>query len=64
MEELLKKIAEQDKKIDAIYVSVEKTRTYFLWTMIATLIAFVLPIIGIAFIAPWVMQTLTSAYMI
>jgi len=62
MEEILRKIDEQEKKIDAIYASVEKTRKYFLWTLVATLVAFVLPLVGIAFIAPLVMQTLLSGY--
>lgn len=39
-------------KIDAIYASVEKTRKYFLWTMIATIVAFVLPLIGLVFALP------------
>lgn len=39
-------------KIDAIYVSVEKTRKYFLWTMAATIVAFVLPLIGLIFALP------------
>ena len=63
-EELKTRLDAQEKKIDAIYVSVEKTRTYFLWTIIATLVAFVLPLIGIAFIAPWLLQVLTSGYSI
>ena len=65
MEEDLKaRLDAQDKKLDAIYVSVEKTRKYFLWTLIASLVAFVLPLIGIAVIAPLVMQTLLSGYSI
>ena len=62
MEEVLKKLEEQDKKIDAIYVSVEKTRKYFLWTMIATLAAIVLPIIAAIIMVPWLMSTLGSVY--
>lgn len=46
------KIEELERKIDLIYISVEKTRTYFLWTMIGTLIVFVLPIIGLMFAIP------------
>ncbi len=41
-----------EAKIDAIYVSVEKTRKYFLWTMIVTLVLFVLPLIGLVFAIP------------
>ena len=44
-QELLNKFEEQEKKIDAIYVSVEKTRKYFLWTMVVTVVTIVLQII-------------------
>jgi hypothetical protein len=59
---ILQKLEKQDKKLEAIYVSVEKTRKYFLWTLIATLIAFILPLIGLAFIIPWFLNSLSSAY--
>jgi len=62
MDELLKKIEEQDKKIDAIYVSVEKTRKYILWTVIGTLVTFVLPLIALAFVIPWFLSTMSNTY--
>lgn len=40
------------QQIDAIYVSVERTRTYFLWTLIVTLVLFVLPLVGLVFALP------------
>lgn len=51
-EELKKKIEEQSFKIDAIYKSVEKTRKYFLAIIWITVIAVVLPIIGLVFAIP------------
>ena len=51
-EELKKKFEEQALKIDAIYKSVEKTRKYFLMTIWITVIAVVVPIIGLAFVIP------------
>ncbi|HNW71754.1 MAG TPA: hypothetical protein PKZ36_03000 [Candidatus Paceibacterota bacterium] len=59
-EELKKKIEEQGLKIDAIYKSVEKTRKYFLTIVWITIIAFVLPIIGLCFVMP----TFLSNYMV
>lgn len=41
-----------ERKIDQIYISVEKTRKYFLWTMIITVALFVLPLIGLIFAIP------------
>ena len=61
-QELFDKLEEQNKKIDAIYVSVEKTRKYFLWTLIITIATVVLPIIALIILLPWLMNTLTSAY--
>lgn len=46
-----------EKKVDAVYVSTEKTRKYFLWTLIATLIAFVLPLFGLMFAIPSLIST-------
>jgi len=51
------RIAEMEKKIDAIYISVEKTRKYFLGVLIVTLIAFVLPLIGLLFAIPSFIST-------
>ncbi len=41
-----------EEKIDAIYRSVEKTRKYFLWTLIGSAVVFVLPLIGLVFALP------------
>lgn len=54
------KLLELEKKVDAIFVSVEKTRKYFLWTLIFTLVAFFLPLIGLIFAIPVFLNTLTS----
>lgn len=44
--------ADIEKKLDAIFVSVEKTRKYFKWTMIITIVVIVLPLIGLVFAIP------------
>ena len=47
-QEIKARLDAQDEALKKIYVSVEKnSRKYFLWTMIGTVIAFVLPLIGI-----------------
>ena len=51
-EEIQKKLEAQDAKLDAIYSSVEKTRKYFLWTLIITAVTVLLPLIGLAFVIP------------
>jgi len=59
--EILKKLEEQDKKIEAIWVSVEKTRKYFLTTIILTIIMTILPLIGLAIAIPIFLGTLSSS---
>lgn len=46
-----------EKKIDAIYVSSEKTRKYFLVTLIGSAILFFLPLIGLVFAIPSFLST-------
>ncbi|MEI6280817.1 MAG: hypothetical protein WCP17_02335 [bacterium] len=60
-EDLKKKIEEQGIKIDAIYKSVEKTRRYFLIMTWITVIAIVLPLIGLAFVIPSFLSNYTSS---
>ncbi|MEK7576561.1 MAG: hypothetical protein AAB482_02590 [Patescibacteria group bacterium] len=51
-QDLIKKFEEQSKRLDEIYRSVEKTRKYFLWTLIMSVVFFVLPLIGLFFAIP------------
>jgi hypothetical protein len=59
--ETVERIAALEKKIDAIWVSVEKTRKYFLWTLIVGVVTFVLPLIGLAFVIPFYLRTLSQS---
>ena len=59
-QEILKKLEEQEKKIDAIFVSVEKTRKYFLTISWVTVIAVVLPLIGLMFAIPNFISTYSN----
>ncbi|MDD2766526.1 MAG: hypothetical protein PHH40_02025 [Candidatus Moranbacteria bacterium] len=61
-EEINQKLRMQDEKLDRIYISVEKTRKYFLWTLIGTVITFFLPLIGLMFVIPYFLSSLSSAY--
>lgn len=60
-ETLEQRITHIEEKIDRVYVSTEKTRRYFLWTLIVTLVAFILPLLGIALVLPFLFSTLTAA---
>ena len=56
-EDVRAKLDQIEKKIDAIFSSAEKTRKYFLATIIVTGIAFVLPLIGLVFAVPSFLST-------
>lgn len=51
-EELKRKIEELERKIDLVHSSVEKTRKYFMWTLIISALVIVLPLIGLLFAIP------------
>ena len=51
-----KELREQRELIEKIYVSVEKTRKYYLWTMWGTVIVFVVPLIILAIVLPLFMN--------
>lgn len=59
-QEIKTKLEEQAKKLEEIYISVEKSRKYFLITMWITVLVIVLPMIGIAILAPAMLNTYTS----
>ena len=60
--DLTQRLDQQDQILVKIYASVEKTRKYFLWTLIITFVTMVLPLIGLAFMIPYLMNTLNSIY--
>jgi F0F1-type ATP synthase membrane subunit c/vacuolar-type H+-ATPase subunit K len=59
---LLDAIHRNEELLVRVYASVEKTRRYFLWTLIITILAVVVPIIGLAFAIPFYFQTVVSQY--
>lgn len=60
MEPTEQRLVALEQKIDAIYVSVEKTRKYFQWTMIITIVLFVLPLVGLVFAIPAFISSYTT----
>lgn len=56
-QETIKKLTELEEKINRIYISVEKTRKYFLWTGIITIAIIVLPLIAMMFVLPSFIDT-------
>jgi type IV secretory pathway component VirB8 len=60
-QEIQKKLAEQEIKLDTIYRSVEKTRKYFLVIIWVTILGLVLPLIALAFVIPSFLSNYTNA---
>ena len=59
-EELDKRIATLEQKIDAVYTSVEKTRKYFLMLLVASAAMVILPLFGLVFAIPSFMSTYSA----
>ncbi|PIR69746.1 MAG: hypothetical protein COU47_01535 [Candidatus Niyogibacteria bacterium CG10_big_fil_rev_8_21_14_0_10_46_36] len=51
-EDIQKRLDALEQKIHAIYVSVEKTRKYFLIAVIVSIVVIALPLIGLIFAIP------------
>jgi len=59
--DLQRELREQREYLEAIFKSVEKTRKYFLWTLIISCVVFVLPLIGIFFALPAFISSYSAA---
>lgn len=59
-QDIAAKFEVQSEKLDAIHESVEKMRKYFLWTLIISVLFIVLPLLGLAFVIPQFLSTLTA----
>jgi len=62
LEELQTKLEAQDQLLLKIYSSVEKTRKYFMWTLIISIVTVVLPVIGLLFAVPWIINMYSLMY--
>lgn len=62
--DILKKLEEVEQKINAMCISIEKLRRYFLWTLIITLVTVILPIVALIVVAPWALDVLSDSYTI
>jgi len=49
-----------EKKLDAVYVSSERMRVFFMWTVIISVAVVILPMIGLVFAIPSFLSTYTD----
>ncbi|MFH0951027.1 MAG: hypothetical protein V1765_00955 [bacterium] len=59
-QDIKKQLDQQQQMLTSIYHSTEKTRKYFLWTLIISIVLFVLPLIVMLFLLPSFISNLTS----
>lgn len=59
--EIEQKLNVQYELLQNVYISTEKTRKYFMWSLIVTVIFLVLPIIAMVFVIPIALSSYTSA---
>lgn len=59
-QEILNRIEAQNELLQRIYLSSEKTRKYFMWTLWITLALFVFPLIGLVFAVPAFLSSYSS----
>lgn len=56
--DLEKRLAGLEQKIDATYVVANKTRKIFLWTLVIAVVTTILPLAGLLFVVPKLIQGL------
>lgn len=59
-QEILSRLQAQEELLQKMYISVEKTRKYFMWTLVATIAMFVIPLIGLVFAIPAFLKTYST----
>ena len=60
--EILEIVKENQRLAKQTYESAEKTRKYFLYTAIATVLMFILPIIGLIIIIPMFLNSYIGSF--
>jgi len=60
MDTLEQKIEELEKKIDKLQSSISKLNKIFFWTLVITVLLFVLPLVGLLFVIPQFLSTYTN----
>ncbi|MCX6789558.1 MAG: hypothetical protein NTZ42_03045 [Candidatus Gribaldobacteria bacterium] len=61
IDDVIRKLEDQQIKIDAIYKSVEKTRKYFLVTLIVSAACIIFPLIALVFMLPNFLKVMTGS---
>ncbi|MFA7169273.1 MAG: hypothetical protein WC178_00245 [Candidatus Paceibacterota bacterium] len=60
-EQILEMLKQNQITIEKTYISAEKTRKIFFYSAILTILAFLLPLLGLIFILPMFISTFTDS---
>ena len=60
-QEIAQKFEQHGKKLDAIEQSVNKIRSYLFWGFLASILLFIIPLIGLALVIPQFLALYSSA---
>ena len=61
-QEILERMKANEELLQKIYISTEKTRKYFVWTLVFSVAVVLLPLVGLVFVIPTFLSTIGSAY--
>lgn len=61
-QEISNRLQIQEDLLRKVYVSTEKTRKYFMWTLIISVAVILLPLVGLMFVIPTFLSTIGGAY--
>lgn len=61
-QEILNRLQAQEELLQKVFISAEKTRKYFMWTLIISVAVVLLPLVGLVFVIPTFLATLGGAY--
>lgn len=59
-EDIRARLDAQDAKLSSIHASIEKIRRHLFWKSVLGTVFFILPLIGLAALIPWLLNTITS----
>jgi uncharacterized membrane protein YukC len=59
-QDLLEKLNQLEQKVEETRILAQKTWKLFFWTMVGTVVLFLLPLIALAFVIPYFLKTVTS----
>lgn len=61
-QEILRKINKMETQIDSIYKSIQTAKKILIWSVVLSVLLFVIPLVVLAIVLPSLIDTMTSIY--